>query len=185
MCTSSLPASITPRGFNITAHYPVLTLSMVNTLPRRFYQSPVLSLGPMQMVVMDYVKHLSKDLPQTARPQIEQILRELHKNGYVFGDLRQPNIILDQADKIQLIDFDWAGRYDMTIHDSVPDDILELIPADILEATGDVHAQTDITFAHYPLNLSKHLFSSTGAGDLEPIRPIHDWRMLNKLTFTH
>jgi serine/threonine protein kinase len=137
------------------------------------------------MVVMDYVKPLSRDLPQTVRPQIEQILRELHRNGYVFGDLRQPNIILNQANKIQLIDFDWAGRYDMTIQDSIPDDLQELIPADILEPTNVIQAQTDTTFAHYPLNLSKTLFSSTGAGDLQPIRPIHDWRMLNKLTFTH
>ena len=118
------------------------------------------------------------------RPQIEQILRELHRNRYVFGDLRQPNIILNQANKIQLIDFDWAGRYDITIQD-VPDDLQELIPADVLEPTNVIQAQKNTTFAHYPLNLSKPLFSSTGARDLQPIRPIHDWRMLNTLTFTH
>jgi serine/threonine protein kinase len=126
------------------------------------------------MVVMVYVKPLSRDLPQTARPQIEQILRELHRNGYVFGDLRQPNIILNQANKIQLIDFDWAGRYDMTIQDSTTDDLQELIPADVLDPTNIIHGQTDTTFVHYPLNLSKTLFSSTGAGDLQPIRPIHE-----------
>lgn len=47
-----------------------------------------LSFGPLQMVVMDYAKPRSQDLPQTVRPQIEEILRKLHKNGYVFGDLR-------------------------------------------------------------------------------------------------
>ena len=54
-----------------------------------------------------------------------------------------------------------------------------------LEPTNVIHAQTDTTFAYYPLNLSKNLFSSTGAGDLQLIWPIHDWRMLNKLKFTH
>ena len=147
--------------------------------------APGLSIGPLQMVVMDYVKPLSDNLPKTALLQIKEILRELHKNGYVFGDLREPNVILNQANKIQLIDFDWAGRYDMTIQDSIPDDIRELILADTLETTNVIHAQTDTTFAYYPLNLTKDIFSSTGAGDLEPIRPIHDWRMLNKLRFTH
>ena len=144
-----------------------------------------LSFGPLQMVVMDYVKPLSNDLPQIAFGQIQKTLAELHKSGYVFGDLRQPNIILNQANKIQFIDFDWAGRYDVTISDTIPEDIRDLIPAGTLEPTDVVPAKTDTNFAYYPLNLSKNLFSSTGAGDLEPIRPIHDWRMLTKLTFTH
>ena len=76
------------------------------------------------------------------------------------------------------------GRVDMTIQDRIPDDIRsQLIPADTLVPTNAIHAQTDTTFAYYPLNLSKNLFSSTGVGDLQQIRPIHDWRMLNKLTF--
>ncbi len=146
---------------------------------------PGLSLGPLQMVVMDYVEPLSQDLPQVVHPQIVQILKELHQNGYVFGDLRRPNITLNQAKKIQLIDFDWAGRYNTSFQDDIPDDIRKLIPADILKPTNVIQAQTDTTFAHYPLNLSENLFSSTGANDLQPIRPIHDWVMLNKLTFTH
>lgn len=160
-------------------------LSLLQTTLPPPPSAPGLSFGPLQMVVMDYVKPLSRDLPQAVRPQIEQMLRELHRNGYVFGDLREPNIILNQANKIQLIDFDWAGQYDMTIQDSIPDDLQGLIPADVLEPTNVIQAQTYTTFAHYPLNLSKPLFSSTGAGDLQPIRPIHDWRMLNKLKLTH
>jgi len=145
---------------------------------------PGLSLGSLQMIVMDYVKPLSQDLPQAVRPQLVQILKKLHQNGYVFGDMRQSNIILNEAGKIQLINFDWAGRYDISIQDSIPDDIQGLIPADALEPTNVIHPQTDATFAHYPLNQSKTLFSSIGAGALQPIRPIHDWRMLSKLMFT-
>lgn len=160
-------------------------LSLLQTALPPLPSTPRLSFGPLQMVVMDYVKPLSRDLPQMVHPQIEQILTELHRNRYVFGDLRQPNIILNQVNKIQLIDFDWAGQYDMTIQDSIPDNLQELIPADVLEPTNVIQAQTYTTFAHYPLNLSKPLFSSMGAGDLQPIWPIHDWRMLDKLTLTH
>ncbi len=77
------------------------------------------------------------------------------------------------------------GRYNTSFQDDIPDDIRKLIPADVLKPTNVIQAQTDTTFAHYPLNLSENLFSSTGANDLQPIRPIHDWVMLNKLTFTH
>jgi len=146
---------------------------------------PGLSLGALQMVVMDYVTPLSQDLlhlPQVMRPQIEEILNTLHKNGYVFGDLRQPNIILDQEQKVQLIDFDWAGRYDMSDQRNIPENIQGLISP---KEANIIQTQTDTTFAHYPLNLSKKLFSSIGARDLQPILPVHDWKMLNNLTFAH
>jgi len=144
-----------------------------------------LSLGALQMVVMDYVTPLSQDLPQVIRPQIEEILKTLHKNGYVFGNLRQPNIILNEEQKVQLIDFDWAGQYDMSNQCNIPDNIRGLISPNILKAANIIQSQTDTTFARYPLNLSKKLFSSIGAKGLQPILPVHDWEMLNNLSFSH
>ncbi|KAF8801443.1 hypothetical protein BYT27DRAFT_6793232 [Phlegmacium glaucopus] len=58
---------------------------------------PGLSLGPLQMIVMDYIIGAPNGLPQAARPQIEKILKKLHRNEYIFGDLRLFNIIFNPA----------------------------------------------------------------------------------------
>ena len=66
-----------------------------------------LSLGPMQMIVMDYVS-VPKDAPPPpdARHQLGEILIKLHSEGCVFGDLRQQNVLFDEENKAKLIDFD-------------------------------------------------------------------------------
>lgn len=38
-------------------------------------------------------------------------LRTFHERGFVFGDLRAVNIIVDAAGMPKLVDFDWAGRH--------------------------------------------------------------------------
>ena len=63
----------------------------------------------MRMVVMDYVKPSGYPAEQVAREQLERVLDLLHDEGYVFGDLRKPNILFDVDKKLKLIDFDWAG----------------------------------------------------------------------------
>lgn len=35
-----------------------------------------------------------------------------------FSDLRRVNILIDEDKKLKLIDFDWAGPFDMTITDA-------------------------------------------------------------------
>ena len=74
-------------------------------------QSHSLSLGPIQMVVMDYVSHRGVTPPGTVQ-QIEAVLYKFHCRGYVFGDLRSQNVLFDEDDKIKFINFDWSGRYD-------------------------------------------------------------------------
>ncbi|KAH7098464.1 hypothetical protein BKA62DRAFT_811226 [Auriculariales sp. MPI-PUGE-AT-0066] len=50
------------------------------------------------------------------RDEAIEILRDavetMHKAGYVHGDLREPNILLDGNNAPIIIDFDWAGRTD-------------------------------------------------------------------------
>jgi len=70
-------------------------------------QSSVLSLGPMQMVVMDYASHRAVT-PPDAIQQIETVLYKLHCKGYVFGDLRPQNILFDEDGKVKFIDFGLA-----------------------------------------------------------------------------
>ena len=135
-------------------------------------QSPVLLLGPMQMVVMDYVSHRGVT-PSDAVQKIEAILYKLHCKGYAFGDLRAQNILFDEDDKVKFIDFDWSGRYDMNVRDNS-------LPADLQKSIDDEkkHAKSVDHYVCYPLNLSSNIHWEPDARDLEPIRPGHDWFML-------
>ncbi|KAF8965900.1 hypothetical protein BDZ97DRAFT_1729574 [Flammula alnicola] len=134
-----------------------------------------LSLGPLQMVVMDYVSEC-KGIPPDARQQLEVVLEKLHSAGYAFGDLRNQNVLFDRENKVKLIDFDWAGRYDMNIRDnSLPVDLQKTI------GTDKEHVKPVGNYVCYPLNLSRDIPWAEGVGDLEPIRPQHDWVMLARL----
>ena len=71
-----------------------------------------LYVGPIQMVIMDYIEGTTLDTrnpPKDTRAGIQQAIRILHENGFVFGDLRAPNIMIS-GDKTYLIDFDWSGK---------------------------------------------------------------------------
>ena len=62
----------------------------------------------MQMVVMDWVD--AQIPPPNHRGMVEEVLKLLHGNGYVFGDLRDPNVLFDK-DGVKFIDFNWCGLY--------------------------------------------------------------------------
>jgi hypothetical protein len=82
----------------------------------RFAQSapPGLRSKAINMIVMDHVDIQLKP-PHDARSQVENVLTRLHAQGYVVGDLREPNILFDADGKVKFIDFDWCGRYDRTV----------------------------------------------------------------------
>jgi hypothetical protein len=71
--------------------------------------------GGWYMVVMDAI---DKDYEQFTRkhyPAIDEIrasLITLHQAGYVHGDVRDTNVMVQKngSDVIQLVDFDWAGK---------------------------------------------------------------------------
>jgi hypothetical protein len=73
------------------------------------------AVGPeMKIVVMEYVEGQGMDLSDKgAHNQISGILEELRNSGFVFGDLRMPNVLVDKSRKVKLVDFDWAGCYDV------------------------------------------------------------------------
>ncbi|KAJ7826696.1 hypothetical protein B0H14DRAFT_2161133, partial [Mycena olivaceomarginata] len=48
-------------------------------------------------------------LPEDFAGQLTEIISVLHNGGYVFGDLRWPNIMVAKKE-VKLIDFDWAGK---------------------------------------------------------------------------
>jgi RIO-like serine/threonine protein kinase len=65
------------------------------------------------MVVMEYIDSETLDqvkwIPPTFMGQIRCALDVLHGQGYVFGDLRGPNVMITKNEEVKLIDFDWAG----------------------------------------------------------------------------
>uniref|UniRef100_T1JFF9 Uncharacterized protein n=1 Tax=Strigamia maritima TaxID=126957 RepID=T1JFF9_STRMM len=52
-------------------------------------------------------------------------LKVLHDKGFVFGDLRPPNILVNEDSNVNLIDFDWSGkagvgRYPEVVNSGIP-----------------------------------------------------------------
>ena len=65
------------------------------------------------VVVMDYVKgtQVKDKLTNPAHiASLQKAVTTLHSSGFVFGDLRAPNV-LTVGDVVVLIDFDWSGKY--------------------------------------------------------------------------
>jgi RIO-like serine/threonine protein kinase len=66
------------------------------------------------MIVMEYIDgktaaQLQNNLPKDFAARLSEIVSVLHTGGYVFGDLRLPNIMVAKK-QVKLIDFDWAGK---------------------------------------------------------------------------
>ncbi|KAH9900882.1 hypothetical protein C8Q73DRAFT_786312 [Cubamyces lactineus] len=86
---------------------------------------------PRQMVVMEYIRGRTaaelKEVPQCVRDAVKRALGLLHEKKMVHGDIRLPNVMIQDcdegeegdgdaadggdklADRVRLIDFDWAG----------------------------------------------------------------------------
>lgn len=131
----------------------------------------------MYMVVMDYIV-TQPTRPPDARHQLEGILTTLHSHGYVYGDLRAQNILFDEG-KVKLIDFNWCGRYNVRICND-----LEELPRELQGKINDFTDNSDEPYACYPLSMSTLPdMWALGMEPLTEIRPLHDWKMLKKLSW--
>lgn len=76
----------------------------------------------MRMIVMDYVSgtnlldSVAKNLALgSVKEDVKQALKILHAQDLVFGDLREPNVLVvqkdDQSVRGMLVDFDWCGKH--------------------------------------------------------------------------
>ena len=133
------------------------------------------------MVVMDFIK-MHDASPSNALQQIEEILINLHLEGYVFSDLRKPNILFDRKGNVFLIDFNWCGRYNTRMLErilEVPKKQIEQRLASIQDVKRDIEE-----YVKYPLSLSEvPEMWVDGIKPLKEILPKHDWAMKNKLLF--
>ena len=88
--------------------------------PKLLYYGPIdiapdmPSYGRLKMVVMEYVDGRTafdtQSLPPNFHHRLKKAVEYCHGRGFVFGDLRTPNVMITKDWKVQLIDFDWAGR---------------------------------------------------------------------------
>lgn len=84
--------------------------------------------GGWFMIAMEFLPYDLYKLPERGdKSRIEKGLRlavdTLHRNGFVHGDIRVPNVLIRQewdsangAENVKLIDFDWAGPENATIY---------------------------------------------------------------------
>lgn len=84
------------------------------------------SCGSLKMVVMEFAEgrtaYDSAPLSVKQYEHVQNAVKVLHDEGFVFGDLRLPNIMVD-GETVKLIDFDWCakeetGRYPAVINDA-------------------------------------------------------------------
>jgi serine/threonine protein kinase len=81
--------------------------------------------GGWTMVVMDFSPYAqlsellmpSVESPRFVKSKIRDIVQKLHDNGFVHGDIRENNILVEPETltskddcSVHLIDFDWAGK---------------------------------------------------------------------------
>ncbi len=130
---------------------------------QRVASSLYLELNVVYMVIMDYIGKQPKEQPADAGAQIKVVLMELHTNGYIFGDLREPNILFSADLKVKLIDFSWSGRYEK-------------------KKGGGKDEMDDSVLAHYLLAMSR--IRGMWEEEMKPLRaicPEHDMNMHKRL----
>ncbi|KAF5366293.1 hypothetical protein D9758_005793 [Tetrapyrgos nigripes] len=139
--------------------------------PNLLYRGPLSPNSELSMVVMDYFPGQTLNLvfgPMEVCNEVYQEAKKaldvLHDAGFVFGDLKRPNILVlggrherdedersqgtSRKSRVALIDFDWAGK---------------------------------IGTARYPAFLNPRATYPEGVGPYEEIRKEHDERMLESL----
>jgi serine/threonine protein kinase len=105
--------------YNAEAHHLLANANLAPTLlycSTEDHNPP--ELGGLIMVVMEYIngqtafrRYGEEQLPQCIFNQVEEALGILHGRDFVFGDLRNPNIMITKDDHTLLIDFDWCGKH--------------------------------------------------------------------------
>ncbi|KIK50948.1 hypothetical protein GYMLUDRAFT_50897 [Collybiopsis luxurians FD-317 M1] len=79
--------------------------------PRIHYCGFEESIG-LWVIVMDYIQGTvcNRKLIEHEKDLLSSAIRTLHENNLVFGDLREPNVIITEPNsKVCLVDFEWCG----------------------------------------------------------------------------
>ncbi|KAJ6501824.1 hypothetical protein DFH09DRAFT_850861, partial [Mycena vulgaris] len=108
-------------SYNVELHQ---LLAKEKAAPELLYCSQESSVGNLWVVVMQYIPQTRKAPASNAFEKLRTTVNKMHAKQFVFGDLRQPNVLIDQDGSLLLIDFDWSGRvgtkhYPMRINKSL------------------------------------------------------------------
>lgn len=118
--------------------------------------------GGWIMVVMEFLDMPWKTLNEVTmdpekvrniRKNVLDSITQLHNNDMVHGDVRDKNILVDDANNISIIDFDWSGEQGKVLYP------MDINPAPFLNRPQDVRLGVKILFEHdkYMVNqLLKH-----------------------------
>lgn len=77
--------------------------------PKLLYYGPIDTMPHMPSYVDGTTASNARALPRSFMQDLTKAIEYCHERGFVFGDLRKPNIMITKENKVQLIDFDWAG----------------------------------------------------------------------------
>ncbi|KAL7284419.1 hypothetical protein ACG7TL_001709 [Trametes sanguinea] len=65
----------------------------------------------MYVVVMDWIMDTEeREMTEEDHATVREAIALLHERNLVFGDLREPNVLLIKGGGVMLIDFDWCGQ---------------------------------------------------------------------------
>jgi serine/threonine protein kinase len=72
--------------------------------------------GLLQVIVLENVgKSITREQAEQRHDEINTALQRIHEKGVVHGDLRLPNIVIDQDNKVRIIDFGMSSKQDEII----------------------------------------------------------------------
>ncbi|KAF9068834.1 hypothetical protein BDP27DRAFT_1143789, partial [Rhodocollybia butyracea] len=94
-------------------------LAQVNFAPKFLYCTKL--TGGVTMIVMGLLtsaEHwensaavfLGKLFPKCVVEKVSKALAILHTNNLVFGDMRRPNVMIDEDWEVNLVDFEFSGQ---------------------------------------------------------------------------
>jgi hypothetical protein len=70
----------------------------------------ILTAVPLRSIPKDHVKR-----PRWQQ-ELQEVLTQFHGENLVHGDLRDTNIIVENDERVLLVDFDWGGKDGETVH---------------------------------------------------------------------